>query len=347
MQLRITNYELRIARKPFLLTSYFLLLTLLLAGVMQASGQAQTSPPDWPPFYEQIGKDRESYAILELPIFSDEGRGADHYQMYQLLHHKARFSGRLARDRKLTNPNNFVKRGSLFRHLWMLQFPENWTELHYPEPDILKRTDYRTQGLPILNYYNVRYVVMYKEAIDAHNWDRMEELLRDVLGAEIQPHYDDRLMRVYKVPDAPPASNPLTLDMGDGWLAPQVADDGALYRWADYGTVWRPPDRPTPLTSELYTMNLSQQPIEAVLKLTAFSYRQPRTLRVTLNGQEVRRVQLGPTEALEQVYLEIVLPPGNNLISFDSPEPPLGTGDPKADARLFSFALRNVEITRK
>ena len=321
-----------------------LLVALTLSGVMAASGEAEISPPDWPPFYEQIAQDKETYAILELPLFSDAGRGADHYQMYQVLHEKPRFSGRLARDRKLTNPNNFIKRGSLFRHLWMLQFPENWTDLHYPDQDILKRTDYKTQGLPILNYYNVRYIILYKEAIDPHNWNRMEEVIAQALGEGVRPHYEDRMMRVYRVPDGPTASNPLTLDVGDGWLSTAVAGDGAIYRWADYGTVWRPPDRLPPLISELYTMNLTQQPMRVELRFTAFSYKQGRTLRVMLNGNEVGRVQLEAGEALKQVALELTLPPGNNLLSFDSPEPPIGTGDPKADARLFSFALRDISV---
>ena len=145
-------------------------------AALAESGRARIDPPLFPAFYQQLAQDKESYAILELPIFSDAGLGADHYQMYQLLHGKFRFSGRLARDRKLTNPDNFVKTASLFDHLWLLSTPHDYRDLFYPKEDFLQRTDYATQGLAILNYYKVRYIILYKDALAATgpDWDEQD-----------------------------------------------------------------------------------------------------------------------------------------------------------------------------
>ena len=87
-----------------------------------------------------------------------------------LLHNKPIFGGRWARDHKLSNPNNFLKTAALFRQLLLLDFKPDQREYYYPEQDFLRRTDYATQGRAILNYYHTRYIVVWKEALDA-DWD--------------------------------------------------------------------------------------------------------------------------------------------------------------------------------
>jgi hypothetical protein len=330
---------------PAALLALFVLLST--GKVMAESGDARISPPDWPDFYRQIAQDEETYAILELPLFSEAGRGPDHYQMYQALHHKPRYSGRLARDRKLDNPNNFVKHASLFRHLWMLEFPRSWTDLYYPERDFLQRTDYATHGIPILNYYNTPYIILYKEAITPENWARMEEVIKQVLGEDAKPYYEDRLMRVYRVPAVPPPSNPLTLDVGEGWHTAETGLDGKVYRWADNTVVVTRSGYVIKPTAQLYTMNLSGEPVRAVLNFTAYPYKEPRTLKVTINGYEAANIQLRPEDGPKPVSLELTVPPGNNLLDFTSPEPPLPTDNPQADARQLSFALQDVSLRLK
>jgi hypothetical protein len=322
------------------------ILVAALSGTMPAAGRAKIDPPLWPPFYEQLAKDSRTYAILELPLFSDDGLGADHYQMYQALHNKARFSGRLARDRKLDNPNNFVKRSSLFRQLWMLDFPRSWTDLYYPPRDILSRTDYATQGLQILNYYNTRFIILYKAAISPENQARMEDVILQVLGKNSRPYYEDGVMRVYSVPGAPsaPASKPFTLDGGDGWYAVEVGKDGVPYRWVDTTPVVAKSGYVVTPTAQLYTMNLLKAPVPAVFSFTAYPYRQSRTLEVSLNGRVVTTVRLKPGDGPRRVSLDLNIPPGNNVIEFASPEPPLPVDNSRADARLLSFAVQQVSL---
>jgi hypothetical protein len=331
LDLMYARFKIKIRVLPALVV--LLLLASSITNVMAYSGEAQINPPDFPPFYQQLANDKQTYAILELPIFSDAGRGADVYQMYQILHNKLRYSGRLARDRKLTNPNNFVKQASLFRHLWLLQFPKNQEEQEYPDNDILKRTDYASQGIPILNYYNTPYIIMYKEAITADNWARTEGVLHQVLGRDAKPYYEDNVMRVYKVPQAPPPSNPITLDVGEGWSVREIDPSGTPFRWADDTAV-----------TTLYTMNLSKEPVHAVLKFAAFTYKVPRTLKMTINGDEAVSVQIKPEDGPKQISVDLILPSGNNLLEFTSPEPALPTDNPTTDNRHISFALENVSL---
>ena len=72
-------------------------------------------------------------------------------------------------------------------------------------------------------------------------------------------------------------------------------------------------------------MNLSRQPVRAVLKCTAYTYREPRTLKIALNGHEVATYKLASPDAEVAISVELALSPGNNIISFISPEARLPT----------------------
>jgi hypothetical protein len=317
------------------LSGGFLLLTL--PGFFVATGAAKADPPDWPPFYQTIGADPASYAILELPLFSEEGRRENHFMMYQVLHQKPRFSARLARGHALDDPRIFIKQASLFQYFWMLNGSVTARQLYYPDQDFLRHTDYATQGLPILNFYNVRYIVLYKEAL-VGNWDEaaFQEVIGQVLGPGVQPIVDDRLMRVYAVPQAAPPANPLTLDVGQGWYASEQRPDGLVYRWADT-TQLSPPT--------VITMNLAAHPVAATLRFTAYTFQQPRTLEVVLDDTPVTTLTLTPGQE-QPIALDLTLATGNHILSFRTPEPAQATGDPN-DRRLLSFGLYGVAITAK
>jgi hypothetical protein len=322
-----------------------ILLVADLAGYFVASGDAVAVPPDWPPFYQQLTADNEHYAILELPVFSDAGKGAEHYMAYQILHGKYIFDGRTARDRKLTNPNNFVKHASLFRQLWLFNIPEHLQQEAYPGRDILTPTDYTTLGLPILNFYNVRYIVEYKDAIPPDTLSKYETIIHQVLGEQASPTYEDSTLRAYAVPPAQSQpANPLTLDVGDGWYPAEIRSDNVVFRFADRRNrdlAGQPNDFP----AQLLSMNLTTAPLPATLRLTAYSYKQPRTLLPAVNGTNVATFQLTPNAA--DFQLDLTLQPGNNIITFASPEPPLPTDDPSTDSRLLSFAMYGVTLQPK
>jgi hypothetical protein len=337
-----TSTAFRLPPSAFLpLLAVALLLAAPVGSVLAESGRAHIDPPRFLDFYQQLAQDKDGYAILELPIFSDAGLGADHYQMYQLLHGKFRFSGRIARDRKLTNPDNFVKTASLFDHLWLLSTPADYRDQFYPKEDFLQRTDYSTQGLAILNYYKVRYIILYKDALAATgpDWDEQDfkTIIAQVLGPDAKEYYDDQVMRVYKVPDGPPAANPLTLDTGEGWYKSEKrSTDGVVYRWANLA------DNDA---AQLYSMNLWQQPVSARLTFTAFPYQTPRTLHVMLDGTETATFQLNPEAGETPLSIDLTMTSGNHLIAFTSPEPSQ-PANLLHDTRQLSFSLYNLQLHR-
>ncbi len=250
-----------------------LFLVVALGGFMLSAGTAKADPPDWPPFYQEIGRDSETYAVLELPLFTENGRGENHYMMFQLLHNKPRFSGRLARDHKLNNPNNIVTHSGFFRRFWLADAPSKDITLYYPEQDFLDRTNYSTYGVSILNYYNVRYIILYKEAVKPEDSSKFTDLIEQVLGSGVQPVYEDKLMVAYKVPRVSSPLNPLTLDVGNGWFPSAVGEKDNIYRWAN---------NMEGQSSELYAMNLTHELAQTTLSFKAYTYKNPRTLKVSL-----------------------------------------------------------------
>jgi hypothetical protein len=317
-----------------LLVGLFLIVTLI--PFASATGAAPVDPPDWPPFYRQIAQDPDNYSILELPLFTENGRGENHYMMLQSLHEKPRFSGRLARDRKLSNPNNFVKRASLFRHFWLLDLPAEYREPYYPESDIIDRTDYSTHGVPILNFYGVRYIVLHEEALYPR-WDEAEfqQIISQVLGPNPQPIYTDATMRVYSVPQASVPANPLTLDVGYGWYPRKVREDGLIYRWANLED---------DLPPSFYMMSLAREPLTATLQFTIYSFQETREVNVDLDGEQLLKLEVTP-EA-RPVTLDLTLEPGFHAVQFTTPQAALPTGNP-SDARLLSFGMYDVALTEK
>lgn len=312
-------------------------LTVTLAGFVQASGNATADKPEWPPFYNSLAGDKESYAILELPSFTQKGKGENTHMAYQTLHNKPIFGGRWARDHKLSNPNNFMKTSSLFHELFLVDYPQDQQTLYYPKQDFLARTDYSTQGVPILNYYNVRYIVLYKDAITPQERLLYDSTLARVFGAGAKPYYEDNLMWVYRVPESPPPANPLTLDVGTGWFVSAVGQEGYINRWAD-STDGQP--------SELYSMNLTKAPLRAELDFTAYTYKRARTLNVAVNGRNIAAIQLKPEEGARAYSVEVEMPPGNNIITFSSPEAPIRVDAPH-DSRPLSFGMYSVRLTQK
>ena len=81
-------------------------------------------------------------------------------------------------------------------------------------------------------------------------------------------------------------------------------------------------------------MNLSATPISATLKFTPYVYKQPRTVILSVNDFQAETLKLEPGK-FESQSLPVTLVPGNNVIAFTSPEPPLPQITPPRMANKF------------
>jgi hypothetical protein len=327
-----------------------LLLVISLAGFMVEAGKAEVDPFDPPPFYSQLANDPDDYAIMELPLFTEKGRGENTYQAYQIVHHKQRLGGRYARDHKLTNPNNFVKRTTLFRDFFW-HYQRQTIELYRPAntKDVLPQPNFGEISVPLLNYYKVRYIIFYKEAMQATNWQVLpasEKLVKQILGETVQPVYEDAKVRAYRVPDAPPLGKPF-LDIGSaGWYGAEANADN-VFRWANTcnnleAEKTRDYDKCQNAKPELLLFNLGKERVKTKMQFTLVSYKNPATVTLFINGYRVDRYKIEANSSRD-ITVEVDAPPGANSLTFvaDAPGTPVGTPE---DARVLSFGISKVSL---
>jgi hypothetical protein len=312
-----------------------------LAPFAMRTGSAKAFPLDTPPFERDVlAKDPGHYAILELPLFGT-GRGAD-WPAHQIVHGKQIFDGSLSRDHKLESPNIFVKHATFYRDFfWAGQADKREQYRPTKTADILSPPDYTTFGTPLLNYYHVRYIILYSDALRATAPNALSDarrLVGQALGANAQPVYTDSMMEVYRVPDAPPPASPVFMDMGDsGWFPAQLTPTKLPYRWADSAG-----GAPT----ELLLFNLSQERQHVSVQMAVQNYVQPRTVNLSINGATLDHFTLA-SRADHPVAVQFDLPPGMSKLTLTSPEPPVPVQEPGArDNRLLSFSVRDASLTK-
>lgn len=318
------------------------ILAVTLAPFAARTGDAKAFPLTTPPFYRDVlAKDPGQYAILELPLFSP-ARGAD-WPAYQIVHGKQIFDGSLSRDHKLESPNIFVTHATFFRDLFRAG-QANAQEQYRPTktPDIFTPPDYATIGAPLLNYYHVRYIILYPDALRATAPNALADarrMVRQALGASAQPVYMDTIMEVYRVPDAPLLANTVFMDIGDnGWFPAALTPTKEPYRWADSASG-------DPATFLLFNLSPIQQRVS--VRMTVQNYAQPRAVALAINGNALDRFTLA-SRGDHPIAVEFDVPPGMSKLTLTSPEPPVPVQEPGTrDHRLLSFSVQGVRIATK
>ncbi len=319
-----------------------LLLVVTLLPSLVETRQGDFIPANWPPFFRDVlAKDEGTYAVLETPLFAGQnGASNGVYAAYQTIYNKPRFGSSISRDRKGDNPDLFVKRATFFRDLFYLD-KSGAVELFRPSStaDFLSPPAYDIVGVPLLNYYHVRYIVLYLDALKdtsrgATNVAR--RLVRQALGNDVRPVYADAEMEAYRVPDGPPLASPVFLDTGvNGWWAAERSPDGTPYRWADTRDS---------KGAELLLFNLSQERRRARMQFTVLNFQVERSVTIAINGFTADQFTLAPNGARE-VTLDLDVPPGINLLTLSSPQPPIPVpGARGVDDRLLSFGVRQVRM---
>ncbi|MGI8690357.1 MAG: hypothetical protein ACR2M3_17395 [Thermomicrobiales bacterium] len=322
-----------------------ILLIVTLAPSLAFTRQGEVIPPQWPPFYRDVlAHDPDSYAILEMPLFAGYSRGRSEgvYNAYQLLHGKYRFSSSLSRDHKADNPNLIVKQGTLFRDFFWFDKPP-MQEIYRPTKtaDFLPTPEYPAVSIPLLNFYHVRYLVLYLDALRDTGpaaTATARNLVHQAIGADVRPVYADDLMEAYRVPDVPPLANPLFVDTGSiGWWQAEKGPDTVPYRWADTRDG---------KAAQLIAFNLTQEPQTARIEFSLFNYKGNRTVEIAMNNRRVDGLTL-TDGATRDISLDLALAPGLNVLTFSTPEPslPIETvAKRQTDGRLLSFGLKQVRI---
>lgn len=265
------------------------------------------------------------------------------------MHGKHRFGASISRDHNNESPTLFARHATLFRDFFWLPEPA-MVEQYRPakRPDFLATPVYSAIGIPLLNYYHVRYVVLYRDALldtgqgDGSTapqvLDTAERLVHQVLGTDARPVFQDAVTEIYRVPDAPPLAQPVFLDTGnDGWYAPEMTPEKIPYRWADTRGG---------KAADLLLFNLSPEDQRMRVQFTVTNYKAARSVDIAINGTAADHFTLAPN-GTQDVTLDLNIPPGMNRLTLSSPEAPIPVqADPKfgKDNRLLSFSVQQVRI---
>lgn len=268
-----------------------------------------------PEIFNQIAADPDkTFGLLELPLtnhYTEDSR-----RMYfQALHHHPITGGYISR------------RTEDYDKLAGFPFRQIFGRTPVPADPLF---DTGPVGLRLLNFYNIRYVINYRDeypADDSGGFSRTEDLLARLLGPSARVYADD-LLTAYRVPQEGGAE-PFPI-AAPGFLPAEKLPDGRNYRWAG---------QDASLTIAI------PAPGKVQLRFTAWSFAPEDTLDIRLNGKVIAQLHLtgAPTE-MQTPPLD--LPSGSITLSLHSAEPArspkeLGQGD---DDRKLAFALSSVQV---
>lgn len=270
------------------------------------------SSAEVPSFYKQIAAEDEDFAILEIPMLWQ----AD-VMYYQTLHGKRLVGGYVSRTPE--NALTFLKITPLIRDL--LDF--------YPSHNDIIDQNPAEIGLSLLNYYNIKYIVLHSGRINSEQLEFATDLIHRLIKVEPQI-YENGSMLVYEVKKEP--ITPFMLLRG-GWHD--------LETWGGIPTRW--------MDNEASLLVYSDENQTIDLNLQIISFYRPRTLETYVNEILWTQTKILPEEFII-VSMTITLIEGPNIIRFHVPE---GCERPcdiselnSGDRRCLSIAVQNVTVAK-
>lgn len=272
-----------------------------------------TSSISVPEFYRNLSFDKERYALLEIPATNDYYAGVD-IIYYQTIHSKPIVGGQVARTP--TGARDFEMNTPLINELTFFR----------PFKDITNQ-DISKIGLSILNYYNIRYVILHKNYMKNEEINYTNNLLQSSL--KLNPIIDEKnSMLIYKID-----KNPLRpfIIMNTGW--------SRLYYLSGTPTRW--------LHDDASIMVVSPDNHTDMLSLQVISLPRPSTLELYSGNDLTSRVAV-PT-SLIRMNIPVNLTKGTNFIRFHMPEGCVQSSDKSdqknPDLECVSLGVQNITLS--
>ena len=262
-----------------------------------------------PKMYYQIASEEGDFALVELPRdYCYAQCQVSEYQYYQTVHRKKLVGGYIAR-----NPSyalDFVYNTPVIRELNFAELP----------PDIL-RQDLSEVGLSLLNYYDVRYIILHRDYMTPEMFHKVDGFINDVLRIPLD--YQDANMRRYRVVETGESVAFLTL--GNNWHGVETWD-GVPTRW---------------MSNNATLFAIAPKPTEAKISFSAKSFRTERALEIFLNGQLLDSYLID--EAGKSISIPVNLLAGENVFTFSIPEGSIQPVDSGGRSVAFQEIMLHIE----
>ena len=273
-----------------------------------------------PNFYCCIANDPEDYAILELPNLAPH-HVVPEFMYYQTIHEKKLVCGYVSRTPnyviKFLDSTPFI---SQLSHLYILD-----KTIPILREDIINQniTDI---GASILNFYNIRYIILHTEYMTKEQSEFANKLLQATLKEKPELYEEDTLI-VYKVKKEPLKSF-ITLD--ENWHG--------LESWHNFSTRW--------ISNNATFIIHSQENRHTNLSFKVVSLYKSRTIHLYLNDKLIHEQSI-PTGFVE-IEQALTIKAGKNLLRFYTPDGcqrPCDIPELKSeDRRCLSLAFQNIIV---
>lgn len=272
---------------------------------------------DTPAFYQQIGQDKSSYALLEIPAASTSYSASLKTEYYETISDKPIVGG--TAPRIPGDASDFVNNTPLINDL-------TYSDTQYEIDNDIFNQNETDIGNYVLEYYNIRYVVlnvfyMIQNGQYRAIFDDMH-LLNATLNES--PTYEEDNLIVYQVNPTQPK---LFMVPGDGFYTPE-SDGVTTWRW-------------TGKSSSLDIVSPKESQYDLSFDVAGFV---PDTLNVSMNGTQLLSQPLA--EEVQHIVIPVSLNKGDNIVVFNGTED-IGQFTSTYDDTVYqypSFKFSNVSV---
>ena len=269
-----------------------------------------------PEFYYQISDDSEDYALVELPMAwspPDVGGSMFFYGFYLSIHGKKFMGSGWTRES--------VPYYAFVRRIPVLQ---KFVQFNITEEDILNQP-LSLIGHSVLNYYEIRYVILHYNFLKSEYKDNAETILTQIFANE--SYYKEGEMVIYEV-----KKNNLTpfMMLGNNWHGTEIRQGSPFRLMSNNATI--------------QIINPTNETIEAKLKFVVTSIYQPRTLNLYINNKQIESYNIGviypnKTNISAPTF---TIRSGSNIVKLYTPEGMVVHDD----LREVSMGFQNVRLIK-
>jgi len=300
-----------IMKSKYFSKKILILIVIVVAGIIIFDSSANPYPTYTEPIskiYEEIRNDESDFIILESPIGSrttSQYTSHPSFNYYQIIHEKPIVGGYESRASvdSLTQSNSYF--------FSKFQFQGNGEDILWQDLGI--------HGIPILNYFDVKYVIIHKtepisftdqttqhipveEETTSNVISRTSDLMSEILNQK-RPYFEDDNLISYKIPES--SSQKPFLLLGKGWH--EV--------WWDIKM--EEAQRGMYPESIIKIVNPGKDKTDFSMEIELMAYEQSRNVEIFFNEKYLSEVNI-PSTAITLELNKLQLLPGENILSVRS-----------------------------
>jgi hypothetical protein len=253
-------------------------------------------------FYEKLGKDKENYSVLEVPGNTSYDF-ASRDLVWESIHRKNTVNG--YDFARVIEDHYTFQRGTPIIRTLLYDIPDG---SNGNDRDIMKSSYYSISS-EILNYYNIRWVILDKEGLKGHPEEEDPNLIypaKSYISNVIKcaEEYEDEYLYACRIDQSDtPEHMFLAMDYSNKhWVGKSKSKNG-LQRWAENG-------------AGLKLVNMSGGAQKGKLKFN-LKIEKPLWIKVFLNEEEIFSKYITQIKTKHEINADItVTKPGENDITF-------------------------------